>query len=238
MIARIMASELLKIRRKMIWFLIMLGPAGVIGLQAVNFGLRYDYLMKRYAQNPWGGLIGEVAVLTVPTLFIGLTIIASMNAGIEHQMNAWKQTLALPVTKTQVFLGKFLLTLLLLGCSATLLAVGMVGLGGALGLDLTAVPYSKVLMMSYFPYLAIIPFISLQVWLSITMHNQAIPLVIGFAGTVFSMFSLRFGDWMPYKWPYLQNAADNPLYSIALGMLGGVVVLVAGMLEFVRKDVR
>ena len=36
---RIMASEFLKIKRKMILFLVFLGPFGVIGLEAVNFGL-------------------------------------------------------------------------------------------------------------------------------------------------------------------------------------------------------
>ncbi|WP_159883590.1 ABC transporter permease [Paenibacillus puerhi] len=238
MIVRVLMTELLKIRKKLIWFLIVLGPLGVVGLQGLNYALRYDYLMKRYASDPWSSLLGNVSMLTVPTLFIGLTLIASLTAGIEHQMNAWKQTLALPVTKTQVYMGKFLLTLLLLGCSATLLAIGTIGLGAGLGFGIGLIPYRSLLMMAYYPYLAIVPFIALQVWLSVTMHNQAVPLMIGIAGTVFSLFSVRFGDWMPYKWPYLQNAAGNPLDSVTWGLLGGIVVLGAGLLEFIRKDVK
>ncbi|MCQ6561952.1 ABC transporter permease [Paenibacillus mendelii] len=235
---RVMAAELLKIRRKMIWFLVVLGPLGVVGLQAVNFGLRYDYLTKQYANDLWGGLINNVTMMMVPTLFMGLAILASMTAGIEHQTNAWKQTLALPITRTQVFTGKFLLSVLLLFCSSTLLIVGTVGLGAALGFDLGDVPYKHLLELIYYPYLAIMPFIALQVWLSVLMHNQAIPLTVGIVGTVFSMFSNRFDDWMPYKWPYLDNAADNPLFSVAAGVVTGIVVLAAGTLNFVRKDVK
>lgn len=238
MIMRLLSVELLKIRRKMIWFLIFLGPLGVIGLQAANFGLRYDYLTEQYAHDLWGGLLGNVAMLTVPTLFMGLAIIASMTAGIEHHMNAWKQTLALPVTKIHVFLGKFLLTVMLLFVSCTLLSVGTIILGILLGFDISAIPYGRLLELSYYPYMAIMPFIALQVWLSVTMHNQAIPLTVGILGMVFAMFSSRFGDWMPYKWPYLQNAADNPLYSVASGLALGVIVLCAGMIEFAGKDVK
>ncbi|GIP38411.1 hypothetical protein J31TS4_16910 [Paenibacillus sp. J31TS4] len=235
---RILSAELLKIRRKFIWFLIFLGPIGVVGLQAVNFGLRYDYLVgKVYRDDLWGGLIENVTILMVPTLFIGLAILASMVAGIEHQTNSWKQTLALPVTRTQVFTGKFLLNLLLLLVSTTLVAAGTIVLGIVLGFG-TGIPYGVLLKACYYPFLAIVPFIALQNWLSVTFQNQAFPLTVGIAGMVVSMFSIRFGDWFPWKWPYLINAAKEPLYSVACGLAFGLVVLAAGLAHFVRKDVK
>lgn len=237
MITRVLSAELLKIRKKAVWLLIVLGPLGIIGLQAVNFGLRYDYLTKRYASDLWGGLLGEIAMLTVPTLFVGLTIVASMTAGIEHQTNAWKQTLALPVTRTQVFAGKFVLNALLLFCSATLLVVGAVALGVALGFDPGAVPYGVLLKVAYCPYLAIMPFVALQLWMSVTLHNQAVPLTVGIAGMVVSMFSSYYGDWVPYKWPSMTFVADKLLYAIGAGLALGVVVLLAGIFQFARKDV-
>jgi len=235
---RVLSSEFLKIRKKMIWFLIFLGPIGVIGLQAFNFGLRYDYLTKVYAKDLWGGLIENVAMLMIPTLFIGLAIISSMTAGIEHQTNAWKQTLALPITRFQIFAGKFLLNALLLFCSATLLIPGTILLGVLLGFPADQIPYAFMLEWAYLPYLAVLPFIALQVWLSVMMHNQALPLTIGIAGTVVSMFAPRFDDWVPYKWIYLLNSADNPYYSAAAGIVLGLAVLLAGTLHFIRKDVK
>ena len=117
---RIMASEFLKIRRKMILFLVFLGPIGVISLEAVNFGIRYDWLTGIYKEDLWGGLIGEVSMLSIPTILIGLTILTSMIANIEHQTNAWKQLLALPISKSKVFTGKVLLSVLLLLTACTL----------------------------------------------------------------------------------------------------------------------
>jgi len=236
---RILSVELLKIRRKMLWFLIVLGPAGVIGLQAVNFGLRYDYLTSRYASDLWGGLIGNVSMLMVPTLFIGLAIVASMAAGIEHQTNAWKMTLALPVKRGQVFLGKFLLVSLLLLVSSTLMALGTIVLGVSLGFGFSAVPAGHLGEQIYYPYLAVMPFIALQIGLSVILHNQALPLTVGIAGTVVSMFGgARFEDWVPWKWPYLLNAANDPRISAGLGVLGGAAVLAAGLAVFIRKDVK
>ncbi|WP_274654360.1 ABC transporter permease [Paenibacillus humicola] len=238
MTLRVLSAELLKIRRKMIWFLIFLGPLGVVGLQAVNFGLRYDYLMKIYKADPWGGVFSNVFSLMVPTLFMGLAIITSMTAGIEHQTNAWKMTLALPVTRTQVFTGKFLLNALLLLCSSTLLAAGTAAFGAALGLNMSSLPYVQLLEKAFYPFLAIVPFIALQVWLSVTIQNQAVPLTFGIAGTVFSLFASRFGDAMPYYWPYLVGTADHPLYPVAAGIALGAVLLLAGAVHFARKDVK
>ena len=73
----ILASDFIKIRRKLIWFLIFLGPFGVVALQAVNFGLRYDYLTKVHEKDLWAGLIGEAGYLAIPALMLGLTLIAS-----------------------------------------------------------------------------------------------------------------------------------------------------------------
>jgi len=235
---RILSAELLKIRGKMIWFLVVLGPLGVVGLQAANFGLRYDYLMKVYAENLWDGLIRNVAMLMIPTLFMGLAIIASMTAGIEHQTNSWKQTLALPVSRMQVFVGKFLLNALLLGCSATLLVFSTIGLGLLLGFPQAQIPYAEVLQGAYLPYLAVMPFLALQAWLSIVMHNQALPLTIGIVGMIVSMFAIRFDDWVPYKWVYLQPISGHTYYPAVAGLLVGIAVLLAGTIHFVRKDVK
>ncbi|MED3571170.1 ABC transporter permease [Cytobacillus praedii] len=233
----ILASDFIKIRRKLIWFLIFLAPFGVVALQAVNFGLRYDYLTKVHEKDLWAGLIGEAGYLAIPALMLGLTLIASMISNIEHQTNAWKQLLALPVSKLRVFTGKFLLTALLLFVSSTFLLLGIIVLGFFLKFG-TDVPLLSLLKMAYFPYLAAMPFIALQIWLSITMKNQAIPLVIGIVGTILSLMSFRFPDWMPWKWPSLTNGWNDPLYSVTFGLVCGLAIYLIGLLDFARKDVK
>ena len=71
------------------------------------------------------------------------------------------------------------------------------------------------------------------------MANQAVPLTVGIAGTVFSMFAgSRFGEWFPYRWPTLQNEAGEPLYSALYGLALGGVLFVAAAVHFIRKDVK
>ncbi|CAM3290744.1 ABC transporter permease [Filibacter tadaridae] len=235
--ARVMVSEFLKIRRKMILFLILLGPMGVIGLEAVNFGVRYDWLTGVYKDDLWRGLIGEVSMLSILTILIGLTILTSMIATIEHQTNAWKQLLALPISKTQVFTGKALLTVLLLFVSCLLLAIGTIVLGLLLKFG-TDIPFLYLIEMCFFPYLASLPFIAVQTWLAITMKNQAVPLMIGIVGAIVSMYSMNFPDWVPWKWPLLLNDWDMPVYSVLAGLAIGILLYFIGLLDFNRRDVK
>ncbi|MFD2614238.1 ABC transporter permease [Paenibacillus gansuensis] len=238
MIGRLLAVEFLKIRRKMIWFLIFLGPLGVVGLQAVNFGLRYDYLVHHeYAADLWGGLLQNVVGLMVPTLFMGLAIIASMTAGIEHQTNAWKQTLALPVSRVQVFTAKFTLSVLLLLASVALTVAGTAVLGIVLGFGFD-VPLGAMAAACFYPFVASLPFLALQTWLSVTVNNQAVPLTVGIAGMLVCMFSFRFPDWLPWKWPMLAGEAGHQLFAVSAGAGAGLLLLGAGALHFSRKDVK
>lgn len=243
MLLRILSAEMLKIKRKLIWLLVVIGPLGVVGLQVLNYSLRWDWMVRPdNSSKLWEYAINDVNTLALPALLIGLAIVASMTAGIEHQMNAWKMTLALPVKKRQVFAGKFLLTALLLLVSSTLLAIltlifGLV-LSSAMGLD-GPVPFGELLRGAFYPYLAAMPFIALQSWLSVTMSNQGVPLTVGIVGMIVSMFgALRFPDWVPYKWPAYVNEWPHPLYAVGAGLALGLIVFLLGMGEFVRKDVK
>ncbi|WP_246070500.1 ABC transporter permease [Paenibacillus kobensis] len=238
MIIRLMSVELLKLRRKWIWPLVALGPVGVIALQAVNYALRYDYLVHQQPGEPWDGLISAVAWLTLAALLTGIFILASMTAGIEHQLNAWKLTVALPVKKRHLYAAKFLLTALLLLTASVLLIPLTVALGLSLGFG-TAIPYGQLIAAALFPYLAALPVIALQVWLSVTIHNQAVPLTVGIVGMMTANFAgSRIPDWLPYKWPQIDYAVNEPGLYVPAGIALGLVIYAAGMLDFVRKDVR
>lgn len=236
MMLRLLSVELLKIRKKLLWLLVVIAPLGVVGLQAVNFGLRYDYLSKLYADGLWSGLIVNISNLALAALFIGLAIVASMSAGIEHQTNAWKMTLALPVSKGQVFGAKFLLNVLLLFVSSSLLVPFTLALGWALGFD-GPVPIAELLRTAYYPLLAAMPFVAAQCGLSVHLANQALPMTTGIVGMIAAMFGSWFPDWVPWKWPSMLHVSHEPLLFAGLGLALGAVVFVVGMTVFARKDV-
>ncbi|MFC3767755.1 ABC transporter permease [Paenibacillus sp. GCM10012303] len=230
MMGKLLAADFLKIRKKMIWFLIFLAPVGVVSLQAVNYGLRYDYLMKTTEADRWGGLLGGIHFLLTPALLLGIAIIASMVANIEHQMNAWKQLLALPIPRTSVYAAKFALVALLLSVSCVLLGIGTVLLGTVLDLG-DKVPLTEVVKLALYPFAASLPVLALQLWLSLTIHNQAIPLTVGIAGSIVSMF-VSPSAWVVWSWP-----TGKPEYSAGAGLAVGIGLLLLGMIDFTRRDV-
>jgi len=181
--------------------------------------------------------MSNVSMLAVPTIFVGLAIITSMIANIEHQTNSWKQVLALPISKFGVFTAKFTLGLILLFVSSTLLGLGTIFLGLVLKFG-SFIPYLELLKIIYYPYLAVMPFIALQIWLAITYKNQATALTVGILGTVVSMNAVIFPDWVPYKWPTLENQWGEPLYSVGFGVLVGLLIYMMGLLDFIRRDVK
>lgn len=236
MIGRVLAADFLKIRRTMVWFLVFLGPVGVIALQACNFGLRYDYLTQEYADNLWRGLIMNVQFLATPALLLGITILTSMIAGYEHQLNSWKQLLALPVSRSSVFLSKFLLNSLLLLLSCLALGVGTIILGGLLKFG-WSFPLPEVLRLSFYPFLAGLPILALQLWLSVVMKNQAIPLTVGILGTVICLVGYRLPDWLFWKWPIQLVDPEKINQTIMAGIVTGAILLLWGLFDFTRRDV-
>ncbi|WP_068776645.1 ABC transporter permease [Paenibacillus sp. FJAT-26967] len=235
MTVKVLAADFIKIRRTLVWFLVFLGPIGAVGLQAVNFFLRYDYLTKEYEADLWGGVLSNVQFMAAPALLLGMALLTSMIAGYEHQTNAWKQLLALPVTRFSVFTAKLLLIFILLVVSCLVLAVCTILLGGALNYGWNF-PVTDLLRISFFPLLAGAPILTLQLWLAITIKNQAIPLTVGILGTVLSLFGANAPDWFFWKWPLLLTQA-GPEQAVWMGLALGAVVFCAGLTQFNRQDV-
>lgn len=55
MFIKILQAECMKLKRKWLWFLLFLGPAGVVGLTLVDYSVRYEYLIQQ-TPNAWEGL--------------------------------------------------------------------------------------------------------------------------------------------------------------------------------------
>ncbi|EMA6343219.1 ABC transporter permease [Bacillus cytotoxicus] len=236
MYKRLFQSELLKIKGKWIWFLIFLGPIGVISLQACNFFLRYDFLIDKYVQDLWGGLISETQSLARTTLILGITIITSLIAHIEHHSSSWKHLLSLPINRRHIFLVKFILIVFLLTISCALLFAGIVALGLTLQFD-AAIPWFSIFQMSFYPYWSALPIVALQLWLAILFQNQSVTCTIGLLGSVFTMFSVSLPNWVLWRWPSLRLDWGPPLLCVVLGGIVTLCMLVIETEIFNRRDV-
>ncbi|MFC7319409.1 ABC transporter permease [Halobacillus campisalis] len=230
----ILQADLLKVKRKWFWLLVFLGPFGVIGLQVVNYGVRYEWITSR-TDDQWATLIQSVNMFVAPALLLGMAILASQIASIEHKETAWKQLLALPVKRRDVYISKFIITSGMIFISALLLCIGTVVLGIGLGFGWNF-SVSDILKNSFYPFFAALPVLALQLWMSIVQKNQAGPLAIGIFGAVFSTYAHLAPNWLIWKWPLLYPGKD-PLPYVGLGVLVGAVILLAGVMDFRRRDV-
>ncbi|MNJ52235.1 ABC-2 family transporter protein [compost metagenome] len=205
-------------------------------MQGLNFGLRYDYLTEMYKKDLWGGLIGNIELFVPMALFLGCTLISSLVANVEHQMSSWKQLLALPISRSAVFIAKFTLCVLLLTASCLLLPICTVGLGYLLGFQ-TPLPIWELLRMGFYPYLAAWPLLALQLWLSLTFRNQAIPVSLGVAAAILSPFTLDLSEWFPLNWPTFALGEAHQLPFILSGIALGTIIMLISLVHFNRKDV-
>ncbi|WP_145050205.1 MULTISPECIES: ABC transporter permease [Paenibacillus] len=235
MTGRALSSDWLKIRGKGIWFLVFLAPIGLTLMQALNFGLRLDYLKGIYGGDLWEGLLENVIVFVPLALMLGATIISSMMANVEHEQGSWKQLLALPISRPAVYLAKFIMTCVLLIISCLLLSIGTVGLGLIFGFDASVIPWISIVKLGILPLAGALPVLSVELWLTMVSKNQALPVTFGIVLAVTGMFSLTISPHFPLAWSMM--AWKGSLIYPALGLGVGILIMLMGMVHFSRKDV-
>lgn len=237
MIGRALSADWLKIRGRGLWFLVFLGPLGLVAMQALNYGLRYDYMKQQYASDLWGALLEDTSFFVPVALYLGGTLVCSLIANIEHQMGSWKQLLALPISRTSVFIAKLILCVLLLTLSCLLLSGGIIVLGLGLGFSVDSLPFTDIARIGILSYGAALPVVALQLWLSLAFSNQALPVSIGVIISILSLFSIYLSEWVPLVWPYLAWSSSQHVLYTGAGLLLGMLLLVPGAWHFARKDV-
>lgn len=91
MMGKLLTADFLKIKRKGLWLLTLIGPLGVVALQMVNYGVRKDYLLQQ-SEDDWGYFLLNVHSFTPLAIVLGIAILTSFIASIENETNAWKLT--------------------------------------------------------------------------------------------------------------------------------------------------
>lgn len=236
MLRKLLWADFLKIKRKGFWLLSLLGPVGVIALQMVNYGVRKDYLLRQ-SEDDWAYYLLNVSSFTPLAIVLGIAILTAFTASVEDETNAWKQLLALPVSKMNVYLSKFTMLLILLLGSSVLLAVFTLLYGVVLDLG-EEIPVARLLEYSFFPFLAALPVLALHVWIALVSRNQGIPITVGIVGTILTYSAFMLPDWLIWKWPSMMNDWNEPVINVWLGIGAGLVIYVIGMMDFVRRDAK
>lgn len=236
----ILLTEWFKLRKSKIISIILIGP--LLGLIT---GIKTPLEIK---VNSWE-FINIYMIVTYALLFLPLitSVLTGFICRYEHQAGGWKQLLALPVSRGQVFVAKYVVVILLVMVIQLLFFCALIVVGIIRGFS-DPFPYEMVWKSIIGGWFATLPLVALQLWLSILFNNFAVPFAINAMLTLPSILiinSERFSPYYLWVQPFLMmyNAGDKNNDLFVLGdqlmiiILGSLLFFIGGYFYFQRKNV-
>lgn len=242
MIWRVFESEWLKMRKSAIWFPVILAPllAIAVGFMASSHGAA----LHRINSNPWNSYYFVVVMVYSLLLLPLLTgVLCSLMCRFEHLSGGWKQILAFPVPRTTIYFVKFLYVLLFLALAQVLMMLGVVGTGVSVLHIQSATPWSLLFHSILGGWLACIPLIALQLWVSTWWKSFGAPFALNIILTIPAVavaHSSRFGPIYPWAMPMRTMMPGGSYLTptcIWTMVISGIVLVIAGWMHFSRRDI-
>lgn len=246
---RALSAEALKLRGTLALWMCLIAPLAIAALVVLQLGLRDIAKPASFTpEESWirYALAAETlwAFLMMP-LFI--TLQSALLAGLEHGNHQWKHLFALPVPKGVHYLGKlFALTAMLALAMLVLFALipaggwllsllqPKLGIAGAPPLGTIARDLSAI-------FTAGLLITALHTWIALRWRSFTVAVSIGMVATVAGflvMQSRDYGYLYPWSMPISALAGEGVHmgFVVRAGLIGGVLVTIAGLWDFVRRE--
>lgn len=239
---KVLRAEFLKLRKSAIWLLIFISPA-----LSFLVGLAESVEDKQFQ---WVIAISYMAFIH-GLLFLPLLtgVFSAFICRYEHIGGGWKQLLAMPVSRGNVYIAKFLLVLGLLAITQLLFASGVLLVGQLKGFE-EAIPWKTLAISSLGGLIACLPLAALQIFVSVAWSSFAAPLAINVIFTLPNMLvvnSEKFGPFYPWAQPFLAmiptgqdgfGAMNVTMETLLLVIFGSFIVFfLTGFTYFQRKEI-
>lgn len=242
----ILRAEWFKLRKSKMVPIILAGP--IIGL-FIGLSANLEDNMSGVPINEWYIALFSMN-LTYALLFLPLItgVFASLICRYEHQSGGWKQLLALPVTRGEVFVAKYVLIVLLVMAMQILYLCSVFTVGMIKGYA-DPFPMEIVWKSIVGGWVATLPLVALQLWMSIMFKSFAAPFAVNVVFTLPSIFAInseRIGPYYPWAQPfsmmYIGGSTDDVFFvpwEQLLTVVGGGFILffLGGYYYFQRKAI-
>jgi len=245
---RATSAEILKIKRTLALWLAFITPLAIVGLMFVASLLRQGEVAPDF--NAWDGftqLIFTFWCLLMLPLFI--TLETALLSELESAEKHWKHLFALPIPRAALYLAKLLVGAGLIALSTMVLWSGMLLAGYSLrwlkpgiGFDAT-MPWFETLQTALLSYLAAWLILALHTWISLRWRSFTLSVAVGMIATVIGVFlTISSERWVRfYPWALPSTAMSNDVQIVLpvlmVGILGCIVVTIAGCWDMIRQDV-
>ncbi|URN96284.1 MAG: ABC transporter permease [Candidatus Pristimantibacillus lignocellulolyticus] len=241
---RLLLAEWYKLRKTNIIPFILIGPALVLAI-ACNVELdmegteNFQYIYTSMMVN----LVYAVMFLPLMT-----GVLATIICRYEHQAGGWKQLFALPTTRGKVYVSKFVIIISITLIMQLLYALVLLSVGLMKGYG---EPFPMVLIVKsiFGGWVATLPLIALQLWLSTLFKSFAAPFavnVIFTIPTILVMNSAKVAPYYPWAQPFAMMYIAEDKQDVffipweqLLTVVGGSFILffVLGYIYLQRKEV-
>lgn len=242
--AQILQAEWYKLRKSKISWVFVVGP-----LIALFSGLSATMVIEKYEINEWY-LTLMVMNFTYALLFLPLLtgVLAGLICRYEHQAGGWKQLLATPITRGQIFVAKYVILMAVILIIQLIYLVAVFAVGWIKGFS-DPFPFAIIWKTILGGWLATFPLVALQLGLSVMWKSFAAPFAVNVVFTlpnIFAVNSDQFGPYYPWAQPFLMmyiGGGEGDTFFVpweqVITVVGGSLVLffVAGYMYFLRKPV-
>lgn len=237
----ILQSEWFKLRKSKITFILMIGP--LIGLMT---GINSPIEVK---VSEWEQALLYMN-LTYALLFLPLItgVLSSLICRYEHQEGGWKQLLALPVSRGQVFVAKYIVLVILVLVIQLLYLCALVAVGSIKGFS-EPFPIEIIWKSILGGWVATFPLVALQLWMSMLFNSFAAPFAVNVIFTLPSILAINsehigpYYLWaQPFSMMYIGGKTDDIFFipwEQLISVVGGGFILffLCGYIYFQRKAV-
>ncbi|MDU0349079.1 ABC transporter permease [Actinomyces sp. MRS3W] len=193
----LLAVEALKLRRSLVWWIVVALPLLAVVSGSVNFAMNQGLL-----DATWDSLTSQVTVFYGLFFFsIGVCLLLAAAWRPEHRGMSWNAMLTTPHSPAAVAAAKTAVVLFPVAVMQLVLVV-LTWLVGALVLHLDGGVPVGFALTALLAVVAAVPLVGLQSALSLRLRSFAAPVALGLAGTVISIGALSRAQALAGLWPY------------------------------------
>jgi lantibiotic transport system permease protein len=239
LLGKLVYTEWIKLKKSKVLQILYMSPI----LSTVSAYFTFIDFPGNQWMNSFYAMIMVHAILFLP-LLAGLFSAAVCRY--EHAEGGWKQLLALPVNRIQVYSAKFFIVCLFVALTQILLLVGLFLVGLLHGYS-DPFPWQGVLVRLFMGWFGCLPIIALQLWVSTAWSSFAAPVALNVILTLPNILianSEKFGPWYPWAQPFLgmvfeqESGFTFSVETLLFVIVGGFVIFsLGGLVYFQRKAV-
>lgn len=248
---RALSAEALKLRGTLALWMCLIAPAAVATLVVLQLTLsRMPHPSTLSPAESWGRYaLGSMQLWAFLMMPLFLTLQSALLAGLEHGNHQWKHLFALPVPKGVHFLSKLAALTGMLALAMLVLFV-LIPLGGwALTVlqpnaGIAGLPplgdIAQTLLATFSAGLLIT---ALHTWIALRWRSFTVAVSVGMVATVAGFLIMQSKDYgYLYPWSMPVSAiVGNGLHMafvVKAGLIGGTLVTLAALWDFVRREDR